>query len=159
VYLLRTAPCTDCPVLPLHDAVLRESLSVTLNVDLDDDRWRLTSLPLMWGGLGVRGIVRLAPAALFASAASTMEVTTALLPTRLHDVKDSDIDTAMSACLRHASCSTTSTTPMPPFSAAQCACDDPCCKINAGAMENGSVSGVGCYLSGHVYHVTHPGKQ
>jgi hypothetical protein len=67
MYPLRTAPCTDSPVLPLHDAVLRESLSVTLNVDLDDDRWRQTSLPLIWSGLGVRGVVLLALAALIYS--------------------------------------------------------------------------------------------
>jgi hypothetical protein len=48
MYLLRTAPCIDCPVLPLYDGVLRESLSVTLNVDLDDDRWRQASLPVRW---------------------------------------------------------------------------------------------------------------
>jgi hypothetical protein len=35
MYLLRTAPCiaADSPVLPLYDAILRESLSVTLSVD------------------------------------------------------------------------------------------------------------------------------
>ena len=131
MYLLRTAPCTDSPVLPHYDAVLRESLSVTLNVDLDDDRWRQASLPVRWGGLGVRGVVLLAPSAFLASAASTMELTSALLPARLHDVKDSGIDAAMSAWLRHASCSTTLTTPTPPFSAAQRAWDDPCCKVQA----------------------------
>ena len=131
MYLLRTAPCTDSPVLPHYDAVLRESLSVTLNVDLDDDRWRQASLPVSWGGLGVRGVVLLAPSAFLASAASTMELTSALLPARLHDVKDSGIDAAMSAWLRHASCSTTLTTPTPPFSAAQRAWDDPCCKVQA----------------------------
>jgi hypothetical protein len=39
MYLLRTAPCTDSPEQPLYDSVLRESLSTTLNIDLDDDRW------------------------------------------------------------------------------------------------------------------------
>ena len=40
MYLLRSAPCTYCSVLPLYDEVLRNSLSATLNVDLDDERWR-----------------------------------------------------------------------------------------------------------------------
>jgi hypothetical protein len=30
---------------------VHESLSVTFSVDLDDDRWRQASLPVMWGGL------------------------------------------------------------------------------------------------------------
>jgi hypothetical protein len=97
MYLLRTAPCTQSPVLPLYDAVLRESLSVTLSVDLDDDRWRQASLPVRWGGLGVRGVFLLAPSTFLASATSTMEHTLSVLPARLHDVKDSGIDTAMPA--------------------------------------------------------------
>mgnify|MGYP003478004916 CR=1 FL=1 len=56
MYLLRTAPCTDSPELPRYDAVLRESLSSVLNVDLDDKRWTQASLPVRWGGLGVRGV-------------------------------------------------------------------------------------------------------
>ena len=51
-YLLRTAPCTSSPELPLYDAILRDSLSVTLNVDLNDQRWNQASLPVRWGGLG-----------------------------------------------------------------------------------------------------------
>jgi len=60
---------------PLYDAVLRESLSATLNVDLDDIRWNQASLPIRWGGLGVRGVVLMAPSAYLALAASTTELT------------------------------------------------------------------------------------
>ena len=97
MYLLRTAPCTDSPVLPQYDAVLRDSLSVVINVDLDGDRWRQASLPVRWGGLGVRGVVLLAPSAYLASAASTAELTSTLLPARLRDVNDSGIAIATSA--------------------------------------------------------------
>ena len=72
MYLLRSAPCTDSPVLPLYDEVLRNSLSATLNVDLDDERWRQASLPVRWGGLGVRSAVLLALSAYMALAASTI---------------------------------------------------------------------------------------
>jgi hypothetical protein len=37
IYLLRTAPCTGSQELLKFDAVLRESLSTTLNIDLDED--------------------------------------------------------------------------------------------------------------------------
>jgi len=43
VYLLRTAPCCESPELLLYDAVLRDSLSTTLNVVLDDNNWTQAS--------------------------------------------------------------------------------------------------------------------
>jgi len=97
MYILRTSPCTDSPELPLYDSVLRNSLSATLNVDIDDNRWLQASLPVRWGGLGVRSVVLLAPSAYLASAASTMELTSTLLPIRLRDIEDSGVASAMSA--------------------------------------------------------------
>jgi len=63
IYLLRTAPYTGSPEQPLYDAVLRDSLSITLNVEFNEERWLQASLPVRWGGLGVRGVVLLAPSA------------------------------------------------------------------------------------------------
>jgi len=136
MYLLRTAPCTGSPELPLYDAVLKDSLSATLNVDINQERWSQASLPVRWGGLGVRGVVLLAPSAYLASAASTTELTSALLPARLRKVEDSGIVAAMSAWIRHATCPTTPAsvtpaTPVPPTSHAQRDWDDPCCKVQA----------------------------
>jgi len=50
MYLLRTAPCTNSPVLPLFDATIRESLSATLKVsyrtiDKPKRRWLSGALP------------------------------------------------------------------------------------------------------------------
>jgi len=70
MYLLRSALCTDSPVLPLYGEVIRNSLSATLNVDLDDEKWRQVSLSVRRGGLDVRSAVLLAPPAYLASAAS-----------------------------------------------------------------------------------------
>ena len=81
----------------VYDGALRESLVTTLNIDLDDDRWNQALLPVRWGGLGIRSVVSLAPSAYMASAASTAELTSSLLPTRLRDVVDSGMATAMSA--------------------------------------------------------------
>ena len=52
MYLLRTAPCSGSPELSKFDALIRESLSTMLNIDLDDDRWTQASLPVRWEGLG-----------------------------------------------------------------------------------------------------------
>jgi len=136
MYLLRTSPCTGSPELPLYDDVLRDSLSITLNVDFNEERWLQASLPVRWGGLGVRGVVLLAPSAYLASAASTMELTSALLPARLRNVEDSGIGVAMSAWTRQATAPTTTTSispyiPDPPTTPEQRAWDEPCCKVLA----------------------------
>ena len=141
MYLLRTAPCTDSPQLPLFDSVLRDSLSATLNVDLDDQRWAQASLPVRWGGLGVRSITLLAPSAYMASAASTMELTSALLPARLRDVEDSGVASAMSAWTRMAT-TTTASTISPPASTAQRTWDDQCCKNQAEIQLDGATDHV-----------------
>ena len=129
MHLLRSTLCIDSPVLPLYDAVLRESLSATLNVDLDDIRWSQASLPIRWGGLGVRGVVLLAPSAYLASAASTMELTSTILPARLRDIKDSGVDAALAAWTSQAANPIEMSTPSPPSSTVQRVWDDHCCKI------------------------------
>ena len=140
MYLLRSAPCIDSPVLPLFDAVIRESLSATLNVDLDDDRWCQASLPVRWGGLGVRGVVLLAPSAYLASAANTTQLTTALVPERLRNATESGISTATSAWIKQATSHSTPTLlPSLPTSAAQRAWDDPCCKVQADLLLDSAV--------------------
>ena len=143
MYLLRTAPCTDSPVLQLYDTVIRESLSTTLNIDLDDDRWRQASLPVRWGGLGVRGVALLAPSAYLASAASTTELTSALLPAHLRDVEDSGMAVARAAWLRQATVPSNPTvTPSLPTSTVQRIWDDVCCKVQSDTLLDNAVDHV-----------------
>ncbi len=69
LYLLRTAPCSDSNELAQYDDVLRAALASLLNVELSTAAWDQASLPLRWGGIGVRSALRLAPSAFLASAA------------------------------------------------------------------------------------------
>ena len=124
MYLLRTACCSDSPVLPLLDATIRDSLSAILNVDLDEKRWLQASLPVRWGGLGVRSVVSLAPSAYLASAACTAELKSTLLPAHLRDVDDSGVAVSLPVWKRHSS----SPPPSSPSSLAQRNWDDPCCE-------------------------------
>ena len=52
MYLLRSAPCTDSPVLQLYDEVIRDTLSATLNVDIAEERWlqgfAASSMGVVW---------------------------------------------------------------------------------------------------------------
>jgi hypothetical protein len=114
---------------------IRESLSATLNVELSDDRWTQASLPVRWGGLGVRSVDLLAPSAYLASAASTAELTSALLPARLREVGDGGIAVALSTWKRLASCPTCPS-PSTPTSALQKSWDDLCCKVQTDALLN-----------------------
>ena len=142
VYLLGTAPCCDSPELSLYDAVLRDSLSATLNVDIDDNRWTQASLPVRWGSLGVRGITLLAPSAYLASAASTMELTSTLLPARLRIIEDIGVASAMSTWTRLATSSTALMSTPQPLSSAQRAWDDQCCKAQADTLLDGATDHV-----------------
>jgi hypothetical protein len=90
-YFFRTASGTDSPELPLYDGVLRESLFTNQFIDLDDHKWSEALLPVRWSGLGIRRVVSLAPSAYMASAASTAELTSSLLPTRFREVVDSGV--------------------------------------------------------------------
>jgi hypothetical protein len=132
MYLLRTTCCTESPVLPLLDATIRDSLSATLNVELSDDRWRQASLPVRWGGLGVRSVVSLAPSAYLASAACTKDLTTSLLPTRLRDLVDVRIVPATSAWTELATCkSSPAAIPCLPDSSIQRVWDNKVCEVQA----------------------------
>jgi len=71
LYTLRTAKCSGRPALQKFDDILREGLSVILNINLSDDQWIQASLPVRNGGLGIRSATMLAPSAFLASAAGT----------------------------------------------------------------------------------------
>ena len=69
MYILRTAPCSDSNHLMVYDNILRSALASLLNIDMSIAAWDQATLPLRWGGIGVRSAYRLAPSAFLASAA------------------------------------------------------------------------------------------
>src|SRR5260221_5773960 len=74
LYLLRTAPYYGVPELATYDAELREITSTLLNINMTESRWDQASLPVRWGGIGIRGAALLAPSAFLASAAGASEL-------------------------------------------------------------------------------------
>jgi len=124
MYLLRTAPCTDSPVLPFFDATIRDPLSAMLNVELSDDIWTQASLLVRWDGLRVRSVVLLALSVYLASAASTVELTSRLPPARHRDIEDSGTAIALS--------------PTAPYSKARRTWDNVRCKVRAETLLNGA---------------------
>ena len=81
LYLLRTAPCFSSPCLESFDHDLRIILSEMLNINLDSDSaWSQATLPVGFGGIGVRSAVQLAPSAFLASAAGCSDLIHRILP-------------------------------------------------------------------------------
>ena len=91
LYVLRTAYCGTHQALNDYDNLLRSILSRALNLNLSDTHWVQASLPVQFGGLGVRGAVLLAPSAFLASAAGSFTLTQSLLPNGVG--KDLDVYT------------------------------------------------------------------
>src|SRR6202045_3343423 len=80
LYLLRTAPCSDSSELLNYDDLFCGAVSSLLNVELSTAAWDQASLPLRWGGIGVRSAPRLAPSAFMASAAGATALLSQILP-------------------------------------------------------------------------------
>jgi len=132
VYTLRTAPCSGSPELVLYDDLLKTTLCAALNVELTEGGWLQASLPVRWGGLGVRSAALLAPSAYLASAASTLDKVISLLPIRLHAIADPSASVALR--LWQAAAGTSITPPAAELSKLQRAWDEPCCRRIATAL-------------------------
>ena len=122
MYLLRTAPCMDRTELIDYDLQLRSSLSKILNIDLSDNRWQQASLPVRWGGLGVRGAVLLAPSAYLASAASTTQLVSRLIEKCALPSEDPYVSKALASW--SAGVRPTTTPPLDSFAVRQRSWDD-----------------------------------
>ena len=79
MYLLRCSPCYGHPKLDVFDNLLKDGLSRITNTDLNEIQWLQASLPVRFGGIGVRRVASLAISAYLASAASTLELQNSLL--------------------------------------------------------------------------------
>jgi hypothetical protein len=68
MYTLRTAPCFTSQTLLTIDKCIHDTLAAILNVNLEDNAWDQASLPISFGGLGIRKTVQLSVSAFAASA-------------------------------------------------------------------------------------------
>ena len=85
LFTLRTAPSFLSPSLSLYDDKLRSIVSSITNSHLtsEDHAWTQATLPVKYGGLGIRSAVQLAPSAFLASAAGSSDLAHQLLPSDL----------------------------------------------------------------------------
>ncbi len=88
LYTLRTSPSFGSKLLAKYDDKLREVLSRVTNIDYSGTAcWTQTTLPIRWGGLGVRCAEFLAPSAFLASAAGAAEFMSKLIPKSMSEAQ------------------------------------------------------------------------
>ena len=83
--------------LEKFDELQRKCITDVINIDLNDDQWTQSTLPIRDGGLGIRSAAMLAPSAILASAASTLGIQNDILPARFHAIPDSAVGMATNA--------------------------------------------------------------
>ena len=88
LYTHRTSPCFLTPDLKLYDDRLRSIVSTitTIHFAPNDPAWTQASLPVKFGGLGIRSAVQLAPSAFLTSAAGSSDLAHHILPSHLQNV-------------------------------------------------------------------------
>ena len=97
LYSLRTSPCFLSSNLKSYDVVLRSILSGITNTHFneDDPAWTQASLPVKFGGLGIRSAVQLAPSAFLTSAAGSSDLVHDILPPHLQNTPLPNLDDAL----------------------------------------------------------------
>ena len=95
---LCTAPCFISSCLTGHDDLLRSILSGIANVNFQENdlTWTQATLPVKYGGLGIRSAVQLASSAFLASAAGTSDLIRRILPLRFTGIPYSEREDALS---------------------------------------------------------------
>ena len=79
-YILRCSPTFDSTELKFLSDGIRELLSVVLNIQLGDEAWAQASLPVRWGGLGIRDVTQLAASSFLSSLAATAQLVQRISP-------------------------------------------------------------------------------
>ena len=81
LYFLRCAPCFTKPdLLKSYDLVIRESLLAIGDTPMDQRNWEIASLPVSYGGFGIRTASELAIPGFLSSAYGSTSVVNTLLP-------------------------------------------------------------------------------
>ena len=96
LYCLRTAPCFLSSMLQSYDDLLKSIVSTITNTHFSEDdlAWTQASLPVKFGGLGIRSAVQLAPSAFLASATASSDLVHHIIPPHLQSYPIPNLDDA-----------------------------------------------------------------
>jgi len=93
-FLLRTAPCALSKETLKFDESIRELVSSVVNLKITDSSWIQASLPVRWGGIGIRRAEILSPSAFLASTSASAHLLSCLVPgvvSSFHDQVRDDV--------------------------------------------------------------------
>jgi Reverse transcriptase (RNA-dependent DNA polymerase) len=138
-YILRTAPCHQSPATTTFDDLVANTLSACLNVSLGATNRLQLSLPVRWGGIGVRSAAFLAPSAFLSSVTAAAPLLQCLLPARVLAVPDpllADVLNSWSYCYGP----TQLQPPMDALALTQRGWDEPRCAALSNFISDGSDS-------------------
>jgi hypothetical protein len=133
-YLLRTSPCSSSTETTRFDEIVREALASICNARLNSDSWSQASLPIRWGGIGVRSTVDLAPSAFLSSLLASSSIIHNLLPPWALLTPDQALDEATSRWLDLGGV----TAPAGSDNCSQKAWDDGICASKSARLLNGA---------------------
>ena len=130
LYLLRSAPCSSSPGTTRLDDIIKGALTSICNIKLDADSWAQASLPVRWGGIGVRSTVDLAPSAFLSSLHASSPTIQVLLPSWTTQ----DADPSLLEALTHWSARGGTSAPVGPDRLVQRKWDDGVCSAKADSL-------------------------
>jgi len=94
MFLLCTSPSYKSIVCAILDDTLSQSLSTITNCSFSEVAWSQASLPINWGGVGLRNVSDLVASAFLSSTHSVKESTDLLLPSSIEATLDDGINQA-----------------------------------------------------------------
>ena len=80
-HLLRSSPAyMQEDLLKEYDSEIRDSMSLITNIDFSDNAWTQASLPIQYGGLGIRKALDIALPCYISSALTAQSLVEAIIP-------------------------------------------------------------------------------
>ena len=99
-YLLRCTPAFASSTLEDLAVTVKDALSSILNIQLGDEAWSQASLPIRWGGLGVRNVAPLAVSAFLSSLHASENLARVILPPSIFTMPDPQSQVATAVWLQ-----------------------------------------------------------
>lgn len=88
-YILRTTPSwKSMTLLKNMDFCIKQCLEELINTSLDESKWKLASLPIRYGGIGIRKVEDLALPSYLSSVNSVSALVQKILPKQIKDITE-----------------------------------------------------------------------
>ena len=94
LFFLRSAPLYTCQFLNEFDHAIKKGLEFICNIAINDNKWMQLTLPVKFGGMGIRSFQKIALPAFISSFHKSKSIAKILSPTDFKDVVYEDCELA-----------------------------------------------------------------